>query len=284
MDVRILSVHPHPDDESIACGGVLARYADEGAGVHVVTCTQGEEGENLAGIDLGDDDLVTHRRRELAEALDRLGVDRHTYLGYRDSGMAGEPTNEHPESFHMADLREAALKLAAIVRSDRPHVVISDDEHGTYGHPDHVKSNRVTVRAVELARDPDAPLEGEPWSVVKRYVHTMSRERMLAAQRRLRDEGLPSPFGDEDIEEPEDLPFGVPDAEITTRVDVSGHLRTKQAAIAAHRSQISADSFFLNLPSDLAAEALGVEEFVLEEGELGAQGGHREDDLLAGLR
>jgi N-acetyl-1-D-myo-inositol-2-amino-2-deoxy-alpha-D-glucopyranoside deacetylase len=281
VSATLLCVHPHPDDESIACGGVLARAAAEGRRTVVVTCTGGEEGENLAGIDLGDHDLVEHRRRELADALEALGVDQHEWLGYRDSGMAGTEPNEHPDSFHRAPLEEAAARLAAVIRRERPQVVVSDDRMGTYGHPDHVKAYHVTVRAVELAAAADAPLAGEPWEVTKRYVHTLGRRRLLAVHRALLGAGLPSPFAEAGITHEDDLPFGTPDELITTVVDVSGHLDRKEAALRAHRSQIGADSFFLNTPPDLHGPVFGREEFVLEAGP--APERRPEDDLFAGL-
>ncbi|MFP5310563.1 MAG: PIG-L family deacetylase [Actinomycetes bacterium] len=264
----LLAVHPHPDDESIACGGVLAAAAADGVPVHVVTCTGGEAGENLAGIDLGDEDLATHRRRELADALVALGVRGHTWLGYRDSGMAGTAENDHPESFHRADLYEAAARLARLVRRLRPDVVVSDDADGTYGHPDHVKAHRVTERAIELAADPwwETPGDGAPHRVRKRYVHALSRSRILSTHRRLRAAGLASPFGDADLSDPADLALGWDEAAITTRVDIRDHLPAKRAALQAHRSQIGADSFFLNLPDEVADELFGVEEFVLTHG------------------
>lgn len=259
----LLCVHPHPDDESIACGGVLARAAAEGVRTVVVTCTAGEEGENLAGIDLGDVPLVEHRRRELAEAIAILGVHRHVQLGYRDSGMAGTPANEHPDCFHRADLDEAAGRLAAIIRAERPDAVVSDDERGSYGHPDHIKAHHVTVRAVALAADAASDIAGEPFTVPHRYVHTFSRGRLMAAHEALVARGLPSPFGDED--EPE--PFGADDALVTTRVDVGRHIATKMAAMRAHASQIGEESFFMNVPDGMVDAFLGVEEFILEAGE-----------------
>lgn len=259
----LLCVHPHPDDESIACGGVLARAVAEGVRTVVVTCTGGEVGENLAGIELGDLTLVEHRRRELAEAIAILGVADHRLLGYRDSGMVGTVDNEHPECFHRADLEEAAVRLATIVREVRPDALVSDDENGTYGHPDHIKAHRMAVRAVDLAADPDAAVPGEPWRVPRRYVHTLSRSRLVAAHVSLIESGLPSPFGDD----AEPGPFGAEDALVTTRVDVSGHVRTKMAAMRAHASQIGADSFFMNVPDDLVDAFLGVEEFILEDGD-----------------
>ena len=288
--LTLLCVHPHPDDESIACGGVLAAAPSQGIRPVVVTCTGGEEGENLSGIDLGDEDLVSHRRRELADALAALGVVDHHELGYRDSGMIDTPGNGHLDSFHAADLEEAATRLAAIIRAERPQVVVSDDEQGTYGHPDHVKANRVTIRAVEVAADPDAPVDGEPWRVAKRYVFTLGRGRLLATHRALRAAGLPSPFGDDDAASADDLPFGTPDEQITTEVDVGPWMDRKRAALAAHRSQIGPESFFLNLPADLASGVFSVEQFVLEAGDVAgdrrpdAGRGPVERDLFEGLR
>jgi N-acetyl-1-D-myo-inositol-2-amino-2-deoxy-alpha-D-glucopyranoside deacetylase len=279
----LMCVHPHPDDEAIACGGVLARTAAQGGRTVVVTCTGGEAGENLAGIDLGEEDLVTHRRRELADALAALDVDEHVWLGYRDSGMVGTEDNDHPDSFHAADLDEAAARLAAVIRRERPQVVVSDDERGTYGHPDHVKAHHVTVRAVELAADPAADVAGEPWQVAKRYVHTLTKSRLWRVHTDLTAEGLASPFGDADLPSPDALPFGTPDDQVTTVVDVRPFLQTKRAALVAHRSQIGADSFFLNTPEELAAAVFGTEEFVLEAGEPGVADGERETDLFAGL-
>ncbi len=288
--LRLLCVHPHPDDESIACGGVLARAADEGVRTAVVTCTGGEEGENLAGIDLGGEDLPTHRRRELADALAALGVHEHVWLGYRDSGMVGTAANEHADSFHRADLETAALRLAAVLRRQRPQVVVSDDERGTYGHPDHVKAHAVTVRAVALAADPRADLEGAPWQVAKRYVHATGRRRLLAGHQAMLAAGLSSPFGEAALEGEDDLPFGVPDEVVTTEVDVRPWGERKLAALAAHRSQIGPESFFLNTPPELAQMFFGVEQFVLEHGILGGGDvGHGEakrieTDVFAGLR
>jgi N-acetyl-1-D-myo-inositol-2-amino-2-deoxy-alpha-D-glucopyranoside deacetylase len=241
----------------------------------------GVEGHNFAGYDVRDQDLVTHRRRELADALGILGVHAHHWLGYRDSGMAGSSANDHPDAFHGAELAEAAARLAAVIRRERPQVVVSDDANGTYGHPDHIKAHHVTVRAVDLAADPSAPVDGAPWQVAKRYVHAIGREDVVAAHAALLDAGLASPFGEGELD-PATLDFGVADDAITTEVDVSAWLHRKQAALAAHRSQIGEDSFFLNFPEDIATELFGFEQFILEAGvpiEV-----RPETDLFAGLR
>jgi N-acetyl-1-D-myo-inositol-2-amino-2-deoxy-alpha-D-glucopyranoside deacetylase len=282
--LTLLCVHPHPDDEAIACGGVLARYSDEGATTHVVTCTGGEAGENLGGIDLGGDDLPWHRRQEMAAAIRALGVSGHTWLGFRDSGMAGTPENQHPDAFAGADVEVAAARLARIVRELRPHVVVSDDDKGTYGHPDHVQAHRVTNRALELAADPGWEPELDPWEVPKRYVHALSRSRVFALHNALRDAGLASPFGDGEIASPADMPFGADDDVITTRVAVADWLDRKQDAMRAHRSQIAEDSFFFNIPDEIALRWGGHEEFVLLGGSLAPGPDGLEDDLFAGLR
>ena len=282
--LTLLCVHPHPDDESIACGGVLARSRDEGVATHVVTCTGGEAGDNLAGIDLGDHDLVWHRRQEMADAAEALGLTSHTWLGFRDSGMVDTDANAHPDAFANADLYEAAGRLARLVRDLRPQVVVSDDEHGTYGHPDHVRAHRVTERALTMAADPWWDTGQEPWQVAKRYVHTLSRGRMWRIHTLLREQGLASPFGEQDLEGPDALPFGSPDADVTARIDVVDWLPDKQAAMRAHRSQIADDSFFFNVPDEWAAEGFGVEEFVLLAGDPAPADDGLEHDLFAGLR
>lgn len=283
MPFRLLCVHPHPDDESIACGGLIARAVAAGHEVHVLTCTGGEEGENQSGIDLGDRDMGEVRRAEMADAIAELGGPHHHWLGYRDSGMAGEASNDHPDAFHAVDLEVAAGRLARVVRRVRPHVVVSDDEHGTYGHPDHVRGNQATVRALELAADPDWDPGGAPfWSVPKRYVHTLTRQRIYDVSHAMAEHGLPTPFGDDPPASLDDLEFGADASEVTTVIDVSDVLDRKQAAMRAHRSQIGEESFFLNTPEELARELFGTEEFALRAGAIGGDG-QPETDVFAGL-
>jgi N-acetyl-1-D-myo-inositol-2-amino-2-deoxy-alpha-D-glucopyranoside deacetylase len=276
-----LFVHPHPDDESIACGGTIARYGDRGAQTHVVTCTGGEAGENLAGIDLRGRDFAQVRHDEVAAAAKVLGLTSHRFLGYRDSGMAGTADNEHPEAFVRADVEDAARRLAAIVRELRPHVVVSDDQNGTYGHPDHVRAHEVTRRAVEAAAQAGAEVSGEPWAVGRHLAITYSRKRLFRMHRSLIEAGLVSPFGDDSVTGPDDLAFGAPEERIAFRLDVRDWLSVKQDAMAAHASQIAPDSFFLNVPEEHAAEGFGTEEFELLAGVAPTE--WPGDDLMDGL-
>lgn len=278
--LSLLCVHPHPDDETIAAGGTIARYLDEGARVKVVTCTRGEAGENLAGIDLGGQDLTTVRGRELEAALRELGGPEHEYLGYRDSGMAGTTENEHPDSFHQAGTDEAAARLATIIRRSQPNVVLSDDAHGTYGHPDHIKANRVTARACELAADVTFG-DDAPWFVDKRYTVAFPRRVAFEVHIALVEAGLASPFGDLDPEGPEDLPFGTPDDEIDAILDVRPWLDRKRAALERHASQVGPESFFFNLPPTVTERFFGTEAFTLV---VGPPTGGIEDDLFRGVR
>ncbi len=254
----LLAVHPHPDDESIAMGGTLLSYADRGVATHVVTCTGGEEGENLAGIDLGGRVLPDLRREEMDAAAAILGLTSHTWLGYRDSGMVDTATNDHPEAFTNVDVAVAGARLAAHVRRLRPQVVASDGANGTYGHPDHVMSHRVTVAAIELAAAPDADVEGEPHQVRLHVAHAVPRERVRRMHEELVARGLLSPFDDESVGD-----FGVPEAEITTVLDVREYLDRKQEAMLAHRSQISRDSAFFNIPEELAPDLFGREAYAV---------------------
>ncbi|GII60206.1 1D-myo-inositol 2-acetamido-2-deoxy-alpha-D-glucopyranoside deacetylase [Sphaerisporangium krabiense] len=234
---RILFVHAHPDDETIGTGATMARYAAEGAHVCLVTCTLGEEGEvippelrHLAAD--REDRLGEYRAGELARACAALGVADHRFLGgagrWRDSGMMGAPTNEDPDCFWQADVDLAAAELAGIVREVCPQVIVTYDDNGYYGHPDHIQAHRVAWRAFEKAGDPSFG-EGEPWTPSRFYATAMPLSLLEGAV----DSG---PFAR--VKSVEDFGFGVPDEQITTRVEAGGHLDAKLAALRAHRTQI----------------------------------------------
>lgn len=253
----LLGVFPHPDDESISSAVTLLHSAAAGIDTHVVTCTGGENGENLAGIEL-DLPMDQQRRVEMEAAAAALRLTSHDWLGYRDSGMVGTPENGHPDAFANADVDQAAARLAAHIRRVRPQVVISDDANGSYGHPDHIMAHRVTVRAIELAADPAADVPGDPHVVDRHVSHAIARSGL----RRLHDElqalDLESPFGDGEAGD-----FGTPDEDIVTVVRAMELVEDKRAAMLAHRSQVGDDSFFFNFPEHMYREFLGVEQFAV---------------------
>lgn len=242
----IVSFHAHPDDESIATGGTLARAAADGHRVVLVFGTRGECGEVADGF-LGEGEQLGDRReQEVAASADALGVDRVEFLGYRDSGMIDEPTNDEPDCFWQADLDEAADKLAAILRDEAADVLTVYDSHGGYGHPDHIQVHRVGHRAAELA------------GVAHVYESTMNRDHLRRVM-----EAAASEYPDFDAPDFDDeTEFGSPESVITTTVDVTGWMGAKRASMAAHASQIPADSFFLTLPDDAFAMVFGNEWFI----------------------
>ncbi len=289
---RLLLVHAHPDDETIGTGATMAKYAAEHALVTLVTCTLGEEGEVLVpelehlAADR-DDGLGQHRIGELAAAMEALRVTDHRFLGgpgrWRDSGMMGTPANDRPDCFWQADLAEAVRELVAVVREVRPQVVVTYDDRGGYGHPDHIQAHRVAVAAVEAAADPDfAPELGVLWRVDKLYETAIPKSVLQAGIDQLKASGQENFFG---VDSADDLPMGNPDADVTTEIDASEHLEAKVAAMRAHRTQIAVDGPFFALSNNIGQRAFGREHFVLVRGPRGAASGPdgREDDLFAGL-
>jgi N-acetyl-1-D-myo-inositol-2-amino-2-deoxy-alpha-D-glucopyranoside deacetylase len=287
---RLLLVHAHPDDESIGTGATMAAYAAQGARVTLVTCTRGELGEVIPpelaylAADAGDR-LGQYRAGELAAACAALGVTDHRFLGgpgrWRDSGMMGLPSNQFPGCFWQADVEAAAAELAAVIRDVAPQVIVTYDANGFYGHPDHIQAHRVTRRAVQVAADPGAgPAAGSPWRVAKLYATAMPRS-VLAEAIKL---GPDAPAGFTQAGAVADLPFGVPDEQVTTEVDGTGHLAAKIAALRAHATQIAVDGPCFAL-SDMVGQRIdGHEYYTLLAGPRGPGAGPhgRELDLFAG--
>ena len=291
-DRRLLLVHAHPDDESIGNGATMARYAEQGDQVTLVTCTLGEEGE-VIGAELAhlaadrDDALGSHRIGELAAAMAALGVSDHRFLGgpgrYRDSGMMGVDSNERPDCFWQADLDEAAGHLVAVVREVRPQVLVTYDPDGGYGHPDHIQAHRVAMRAHELAADPAfRPELGPAHAIAKVYWNCMPRSVLEAGFAALRAAGRDIPFPG--IASAEDVPGVVPDEQVTAAVDGSAQAGRKAAAMRAHATQIAVDGPFFALSNDLGQPLPAVEYYRLVHGRPGPTGTDGlEADLFAGL-
>jgi N-acetyl-1-D-myo-inositol-2-amino-2-deoxy-alpha-D-glucopyranoside deacetylase len=286
---RFLFVHAHPDDETLTTGATIAHYASLGADVRVVTCTLGEEGEVIGdrwarlAVD-GADQLGGYRIGELSAALRELGVDAPMYLGgagrWRDSGMAGTPPRG-PQRFVDADPRDAVGALVAIIRELRPHVVVSYDPNGGYGHPDHIHAHEVTTAAVAAADRPDYP--GDPWQVPKFYWTVTARSALAAGIDELAEIDLPPDWV---LVPATDLPFGFADEQIDAVVDAPDSRAAKIAALRAHETQLSVDpgGRACALSNNVALPIVACEHYVLAAGVAGERDGRGwETDLLAGL-
>jgi LmbE family N-acetylglucosaminyl deacetylase len=293
----VLFVHAHPDDESMGTGGTMARLVAAGVRVDLVTCTDGAEGEiHDPTLDHAEAHprLAAIRAAELACSVEALGngaIYQHL-LGYRDSGMMGTDANERPESFWKADLAAATERLVEIVREARPAVMASYDENGNYGHPDH-------INAARIARDAYLASQGTDWAVSRFYETAFHRDSWFALMAEMKQRGIPLPWDFDaalDAATPADElnptnaaalgqvaesleggegggadgdgsawadSFGRSDEEVTTRVDVSGHLAAKRRSMDCHKTQRQDLGWLLDLPSDLADRALSTEHYVL---------------------
>lgn len=294
---RLLLVHAHPDDESIATGGTMAKYVAEGAQVTLVTCTAGEEGEVLVpalehlAADR-DDALAPQRREELAAAMAELGVTDHRFLGgfgrYRDSGMQWGPDGHamaldttRPGTFWGSDLLDPANDLVEIIREVRPQVVVTYDEFGGYGHPDHVQAHRVTHYAVTLASARSYRKDlGQAWSVSRIFWTAMSARAMREGLKQLRESGDTTTF---EGMEPESLPPSASeDDDLDAAIDASAHYEAKMAALRAYETQIAVDGPFFALSNNIGVRAWGTEHYRLASG-VPMSGEGLGDDLFEGL-
>jgi N-acetyl-1-D-myo-inositol-2-amino-2-deoxy-alpha-D-glucopyranoside deacetylase len=281
---RLLLVHAHPDDETINNGVTMAKYAKDGAQVTLVTCTRGEEGEvlvaelsNLASDK--DDKLGQHREIELKDAMAHLGISDFRFLGapnkkWRDSGMMGTPQNDRKDVFWQSDLEEAANELVKIILEIKPQVLITYDEFGGYGHPDHIKAHRVAMRAAEIAA-----ING--WKIEKIYWNTMPRSVIQMGIEKMKEVGSDF-FG---AESADDLPFAKPDELVTSVVHASEYVPQKLAAMKAHATQIAVDGPFFALSNNLGLSVWGDEYYTIVKGEKAApfDENGRELDLFAGI-
>ncbi len=268
--LTLMTVHAHPDDEATGTGGILARYSDEGVRTVLVTCTNGELGDGPGGVkpdDPAHDEavVVALRREELEASCQILGVSDLEMLGYHDSGMEGWPQNNAPGSFWQTPVTEAGHRLADLMRRYRPQVVVTYDENGFYGHPDHIQANRITRAAIAECGIPH-----------KLYYTAIARSTLVGFAETLAAAGIDSPIS---VDENPD--FGTPDELITTEVDCSAVVARKYAALAAHASQ-SENIFFLEMGEDLFGTVMGRELFVRVLDATDAP--VPENDLFAGLR
>ncbi|MGW5333797.1 PIG-L family deacetylase [Streptomyces bauhiniae] len=272
--LTLMAVHAHPDDEATGTGGVLARYAAEGIRTVLVTCTDGGCGDGPGGVKPGEPGhdpvaVARMRRDELEASCEVLKISDLEMLDYADSGMTGWPSNDAPGSFWRTPVAEGAARLAELMRHYRPDVVVTYDENGFYGHPDHIQAHRITMAALELTD-----------LTPKVYWTTVPRSRMAHFGEVMRE------FAD-DMPEPDPAEaaaladIGLPDDEITTWVDTAPYSDQKYDALAAHASQ-GENIFFLRMGKERFAELMGTETFLRVRDTTGAP--TPEDDLFAGLR
>ncbi|MET0467945.1 MAG: N-acetyl-1-D-myo-inositol-2-amino-2-deoxy-alpha-D-glucopyranoside deacetylase [Aeromicrobium sp.] len=298
-DRRLLLVHAHPDDEAIQSGLTMAKYVAEGAHVTLVSCTLGEHGEvlvpELAHLAAEQEDrLGPHRLGELSDAMAHLGVTDFRRLGgdgaYRDSGMVWDENGTaaardeiDPRAFWRADLLEAANHLVAIIRELRPQVLVTYDEFGNYGHPDHIQAHRVTHYAAALAAVESHRRDlGPAWDVPKIYWTAESASRMREGARMMAEAGQP-PLFDFDLDNLP--PMFSEDEDLSAAISSTPeHVTAKLDAMRAHATQIRPDGEFFAMGIDLAAIAWGTEYYRLAKGERGPVGeSGLEEDLFAGL-
>jgi len=277
-------VHAHPDDETINNGVTMAKYAAEGVQVTLVTCTRGEEGEvlveSLANLASSrDDKLGEHREIELKTAMGYLGIKDFRFLGspnkkWRDSGMIGTAQNERKDVFWQADLTEAAQELVKIILEIKPQVLITYDEFGGYGHPDHIKAHQVAMLAAELASN-------QGWKISKIYWNTMPKSVIQMGIDKMKEVGS-SFFGADSVE---DLPFAKPDELVTSVIKAPDYVEKKLEAMKAHETQISINGPFFALSNNLGLSVWADEYYTLVKGEKSKpfDESGREIDLFAGV-
>jgi N-acetyl-1-D-myo-inositol-2-amino-2-deoxy-alpha-D-glucopyranoside deacetylase len=291
----LLLVHAHPDDETINSGAVMARYVAEGAQVTLLTCTLGELGEVLVPELVGiaaerADQLGGYRIGELANAMQALGVTDHRYLGgagrWRDSGMMGTAGNDDPRAFWAcakddALFAEAVEQAVAVIREVRPQVLVTYDEIGGYGHPDHIMTHRVAMAAAQRAGE--AGGAGEPWTIEKIYWTAIPKSMLQRGIEALRAAGDETFF--DGAESADQLPMGNPDEEVTTAIDGRAFMAAKDNAMRAHATQIAVDGPFFALADNVGLELLGVEYFRVVKGRAAGErdANGRETDLFAGI-
>jgi LmbE family N-acetylglucosaminyl deacetylase len=269
--LTMVCVHAHPDDEASTTGGILRTYADQGVRTVLVTCTDGALGDSPDGTtpDLEQhrpDAVARHRETELRASAAILRVSRLEMLGFSDSGMEGWPQNDAEGSFWRTPVEEAAAKLTPILLEERPQVVVTYDENGFYGHPDHIQANRITHAALaQSGLTASLFYAAIPVSAFTRFRQTME------------EAGIEAP-GDPEDETP---PFGTPDELIGVEVDVAAAADAKFDALGAHASQTES-SFFLKMGRERFRELFRTEWFVRAIDPFARTG--VDDDLFAAWR
>lgn len=295
--LRIVTVHAHPDDEASKGAPTMARYSSQGVRTVLVCCTGGEEGDvnNPALREAGqpfhglDRDaertlLAQVRPRELLDAATVIGFDDVVMLGYHDSGMVDSPANANPNCFHMADIDEAVGRLVKIIRAERPQILVTyGDEQSGYPHPDHIKVHDVSILAFDRAGDAQwYPELGAPWQPLKMYYSAWSRKRIVAIHEAMLALRGSSPYDENWFKRPD------VDTRITTRIEIGDYYWARSGALRAHATQVDAgESFWFGLSDAELATVYPWEDWILARSLVASTPlveGAFEDDFFAGLR
>jgi LmbE family N-acetylglucosaminyl deacetylase len=278
--LTLMAVHAHPDDEATSTGGVLALAAAEGIRTVLVTCTDGRCGDGPGGVKPGEPGhdpaaVAAVRKIELEASCQVLKISDLELLGYGDSGMMGWPQNEAPGSFWTTPVPEAAARLAELMRVYQPDVVVTYDENGFYGHPDHIQAHRITMEAVKLTGIPAKVY----WTTAPRSL--FAEFARIAQERAAEGDETAAAAAEDEAGSDDQTPVGLPDEEITTWVDITEYADRKFESLAVHASQ-GDNIFFLGLGLERFTQLMGIETFLRVQDSTGAP--LPEDDLFAGLR
>jgi mycothiol S-conjugate amidase len=281
----VLTVHAHPDDEASKGSATIARYHDEGVRSVLVCCTGGEAGDILnPAVDTPEvrANLPEVRQRELADSAAAIGYDVLVMLGYHDSGMPDTDVNQRADNFANAPLDEAVGRLVAIIREERPQVIVTyGDDRKFYPHPDHIRVHEISGPAFDAAGDPDAFAgAGEPWQPSKLYYTGFSPRRVRAMHDAFVARGEESPYA-------QWFERGFPDRDdrFTTFVDVGAWLDRRRASLLAHKTQVDPEGHWMRLPDDVIREAFPWDEYALARSLVGpVPPPAEEDDLFEGIR
>ena len=279
----LLCVHAHPDDEASKGAPTVARYHAEGIRTVLVCCTGGEEGDILnPAMDTPEvrADIGAVRMAELKASTEIIGYDETVLLGYRDSGMPDSEANKNPASFGQAPLDEAVGRLVAVIRRERPQVIVTyGEDHSGYPHPDHIRVHDISILAFDSAGDPDRfPEAGPPFAPSKLYYSVWPASRFRQIHAKFKELGLESPFDEKWLQRIEH------DEKYTTTIDIDGFQEVRAAALKAHATQVDPNSpFWFGLPPEVMRGIHPTEEFLLAQSRIGPTD-VTEDDLFAGLR
>lgn len=277
-DLAILACYAHPDDEQ-GVTGTLRRCLDSGIRAAILCATRGEVGQ-IADPSLATPETLGQvREDELRRAAAVVGISQVYFLDYRDSGMDGSAENRDSRAFINADPHEAVGHIVRVIREFRPTILVTFDETGGYGHPDHLAIHRWTTQAFHVAGDASQyPEAGPAFAPARLYYAGVTRSAIRLLQGFLKEVDADSIFGQLDPDK-----FGIPDEALTHSVDVRPYVRLKRDSLAEHKTQIAPNSIFTRVPEEMWDMWRSVEPFALVAGQPLPPGYDRED-LFAGLR